>query len=257
MSNHHNASIFQVPINNLDTNALSVLVNYAYTGVIFIDELNVQTILETADLLQFESAKSICCDFIKEQLSSENCLEIFQFADVYHCNDILSLAQSMFNKNWKKIIQSDSFSSLDIEIFIKLISSDFLQVPKEADVVEIILKYISDKNSELLTTLLDYVRWPFVKPIELQAIKNEMCITSNDKALKLIHSYLSPSSFHMHMHMRHSYVSWMYILGGEQSFLREMKSCEFFNHKTNQWDFGFPLHGPRTSFSAVTLGDKL
>ena len=234
---------------------------YAYTGVIVIDELNVQTILETADLLQFESAKTMCSDFIKEQLSSENCLEIFQFADVYHCMDILTLAQAMFNKNWKKIICSDSFSSLDVKIFIKLISSDFLQVSKEADVFEMIIKWISenlDKNTDLLSSLLDYVRWPFVKPIELKTIENQICIASNDKARNLIHTYLAPSSFHMPLtDMRHSYVSWMYILGGEQSFLREMKSCEFFNHNSGQWDFGFPLHGPRTSFSAVTLGDKL
>ena len=118
----------------VDTKSLTVLVNYAYTGVIFIDEVNVQTILETADLLQFQSAKSLCCDFIKEQLSTENCLDIFQFADVFHCDDVLSLSQGLFNKNWKKIVESESFSSINYHTFVKLISDDFLNIHQEGEV---------------------------------------------------------------------------------------------------------------------------
>ena len=63
---------------------------------------------------------------------------------------------------------------------------------------------------------------------------------------------LSPS-----LSMRQSYASWLYVLGGEQSFLMGMKSTEIFEFNTSSWSYGFSLNRPRTSFAAVAHGDKL
>merc|ERR1719354_1271207 len=95
--------------------------------------------------------------------------------------------------------------------------------------------------------------------MDLKRVQGIECVSGDEKASQLVAGLLAPSAlFHMPIStMREAYMSWMYILGGEQSFLREMKSCEFFNFETGQWDFGFSLHGPRTSFSAVTHGEKL
>jgi len=248
---------------DVDTKALIVLVNYAYSGVIFIDEVNVQTLLETADLLQFQSAKSLCCDFIKEQLSTENCLDIFQFADVYHCDDVLSLSQGLFNKNWKKIVDSESFSSINYETFVKLISDDFLNVQQEADVITVIAKWIladQKKRADKLFSLFQHVRWPYVDPAKLQDIMNLPLITDNNIVLPVIDKVFTQRE-HIEMpldlSMRQSYASWLYVLGGEPSFLMGMKSTEIFDFNQSSWNYGFSLNRPRTSFAAVCHGDKL
>lgn len=244
---------------DIDTKSLDILVNYAYTGVIFIDEINVQTLLETADLLQFSSAKSQCCDFIKEQLSTENCLDIFQFADVYHCNDVLSLSQGVFNKNWKKIVDSESFLSLDYDVFVKLISDDFLKIKDESEVMLMISKWIDanrEQRIEKLQSLLQHVRWPYVNPWQLDEITNNSMIQCDKDLLSELENACSPSVPNCPS-MRQSYAQWMYVLGGEQSFLMGMKSCEFFDCDTSSWTYGFSLNRPRTSFAAVAHGNKL
>lgn len=244
---------------NIDSKALEVLVNYAYTGVLFIDEINVQILLETADLLQFQSAKSLCCDFIKEQLSTENCLDIFQFADVYHCNDVLSLSQGVFNKNWKKIVDSESFLLLDYYVFVKLISDDSLNVNNESEVMVMITKWIEadeENRRDKLPSLLHYVRWPYINPKQLDKITFNPLIQSDEKLLADLERWCVPVIPDCPA-MRQSYTEWMYVLGGEQSFLMGMKSCEFFDYSTSSWAYGFSLNRPRTSFAAVGHSDKL
>lgn len=271
-------NFLQISMKGVDTKSLEILVDYAYTGVFLINEVNVQTLLETADLLQFQSAKSLCCEFIKEQLSMENCLDIFQFADVYHCDDVLSLCQGLFNNNWKKIVDSESFGSINYNTFIKLISDDSLNVHEEGEVISMIAKWIeADEKArkDKLFRLLKYVRWSYVDPVKLKEIKKLPLIASNldllpelnlvsaskpdieqDDEIQVLQTedniVLPPA-----LNMRQSYASWLYVLGGEQSFLMGMKSTEIFEFKTSSWSYGFSLNRPRTSFAAVAHGDKL
>ena len=249
---------------DVDTKALNVLVNYAYTGVIFIDEVNVQVLLETADLLQFQSAKSLCCDFIKEQLSTENCLDIFQFADVYHCNDVLSLSQGVFNKNWKKIVNSKSFLSLSYDTFVKLISDDSLNVQTESEAILMISKWIEadvQRRHDKILSLFKCVRWPYVNPVEWKQIMKNPLIADDTSVLEEIERFIKQQYNTLQVPdtpcMRKSYASWMYVLGGEQSFLMGMKSSEVYDFNTSVWSYGFSLNRPRTSFAAVGHGDKL
>ena len=236
-----------------------MLVNYAYTGVLFIDEINVQTLLETADQLQFNSAKSLCCEFIKEQVSADNCLDMFQFADTYHCNDMLTLSQHVFNKHWKKIVNSESFFSLNFDVFVKLISDDFLNVGDESEVMIMIRNWIeADLRNrwERLPYLIKHVRWPYISPKKLSFIKSIPSLEGEKRLLADIEKQSRPITLNCPT-MRKSYRKYMYVLGGEKSFLQEMKSSEFFDFNTSSWTYGFSLKRPRTSFAAVCHGDKL
>ena len=110
--------------------------------------------------------------------------------------------------------------------------------------------------------LIPFVRWPFISPSKAELIINHELIQETRKSCMPTQNYLKECvknsfSTSYDLPMRKSYESWLYVLGGEQSFLMEMKSCEFFNHSSAVWDYGFSLNGPRTSFAAVTLGEKL
>ena len=245
----------------MDKKALSVLVDYAYTGSFPIDDRNVQILLKTADLLQFLTAKALCSKFIIDHMNTDNCLDILHFADIYHCNDILAQSQSMFNKNWEKIIKSESFILLKFEMFTRLLSSDALHVTKEADIFYIIVRWVEgevETRRKLLFALLEHVRWAFVSPNDLNKIRQHPLMLFDEESLRKIDNYLMLNTFQIeNFHMRDSYIGWMYVLGGEQSFLMEMKTCEYYNNQLGEWNYGFSLNGPRTSFAAITVRNRL
>ena len=69
-----------VTLQELDEHAMETVVDFFYSGEIEISENNVQDLLPVTCLLQVKSLQQACCEFLKRQLSSENCLgnEIYQ-----------------------------------------------------------------------------------------------------------------------------------------------------------------------------------
>ena len=53
---------------------METIVDFFYSGEIEISENNVQELLPVTCLLQVQSVQQACCEFLKRQLSSENCL---------------------------------------------------------------------------------------------------------------------------------------------------------------------------------------
>lgn len=54
--------------------------DFFYSGEIEISENNVQDLLPVTCVLQVQSVQQACCEFLRRQLSSENCLgELWQF----------------------------------------------------------------------------------------------------------------------------------------------------------------------------------
>lgn len=53
---------------------MEAMVDFFYTGKIEIAEHNVQDVLHIACLLQVQAVQRACCEFLKRQLSAENCI---------------------------------------------------------------------------------------------------------------------------------------------------------------------------------------
>uniref|UniRef100_A0A673GV38 BTB domain-containing protein n=1 Tax=Sinocyclocheilus rhinocerous TaxID=307959 RepID=A0A673GV38_9TELE len=67
---------------------LEALVSYVYTLKISITQNNVQSLLEAADLLQFNSLKKACENFLIRLLDVDNCLGMHSFAELHMCSDL-------------------------------------------------------------------------------------------------------------------------------------------------------------------------
>ena len=64
-------------LQELDEGAMETIVDFFYSGEIEISENNVQDLLPVTCVLQVQSVQEACCEFLKRQLSSENCLGKF------------------------------------------------------------------------------------------------------------------------------------------------------------------------------------
>uniref|UniRef100_A0A4W3H3Y3 Kelch-like protein 20 n=1 Tax=Callorhinchus milii TaxID=7868 RepID=A0A4W3H3Y3_CALMI len=66
----------EVVIRDIDERAMELLIDFAYTSQITVEEGNVQTLLPAACLLQLAEIQEACCEFLKRQLDPSNCLGI-------------------------------------------------------------------------------------------------------------------------------------------------------------------------------------
>lgn len=84
----------RIVLQEVDHQALSLLVEYVYTSEIHVTEDNVQVLLPAANLLQLTDVRDACCDFLQVQLHPTNCLGIRAFADLHGCLELLSNAET-------------------------------------------------------------------------------------------------------------------------------------------------------------------
>lgn len=64
----------KIRINEVDVKSFKTLIEYSYTGNVDVNQKNVLILLKTADLLQFDSVRHLCSEFLVAELSPSNCL---------------------------------------------------------------------------------------------------------------------------------------------------------------------------------------
>ncbi|XP_070555693.1 kelch-like protein 24 [Ptychodera flava] len=196
----------RVTLCDVRADVMTVLIDFAYTMRLDINEDNVQDILTTANFLQFDDVTSACCDFMTNQLSAENCLGVWNFASNYGCKTLISNAKSFAVTNFNAVKNQPEFLHLDKINLMAYIQDDELKCDDEIEVCEAVLAWLEfDKDSRAndFVDVLEQVRLP---------LANLQTATAQD----LEH----------HEHWR--------------EFLLEAKSCQQLMQK------GYKIQGPRT-----------
>ena len=240
---------------------MKILINYAYTGMINMNENNVQSLLEASDLLQFKAARDCCCEFITSQIDVSNCLAIYQLADRYSCEALLTEAQRFFNKNFNTVVSGLNFMNLSLAYVKKLCQDDNIHVQGEADVLNAFIQWIGydfECRNVYWPELLKCLRVKFIQPSHMQSLANKSTALEDlTKKDFLLRKCQINKLYRNEIRMRNIYQQWLYVFGGERSFLTEINNIECFNHCKELWEACKPLKSARSSFAAVVIGDKL
>lgn len=69
----------------MEVEVLSALVDYIYSSSLTITQLNVESLLKAADLLQFGAVKMACEAFLVRLLDVDNCLGMLAFSQLHAC----------------------------------------------------------------------------------------------------------------------------------------------------------------------------
>ena len=104
-----------ITLQGLNAEAVEAIVHFAYEAKINITEENVQNITNAASVLQIESVRNLCSDFLKTQLHPSNCLGIMNFAEVHGCFDLHGAAEEYIQQNFTKVVTHDEFLQLGIK----------------------------------------------------------------------------------------------------------------------------------------------
>ncbi|KAK1786911.1 hypothetical protein P4O66_017014, partial [Electrophorus voltai] len=132
----------EVVIRDIDERAMELLIDFAYTSQVTVEESNVQTLLPAACLLQLAEIQEACCEFLKRQLDPSNCLGIRAFADTHSCRELLRIADKFTQHNFQEVMESEEFMLLPANQLIDIISSDELNVRSEEQVFNAVMAWV-------------------------------------------------------------------------------------------------------------------
>lgn len=102
-------SVYEIP--GISAKAMSLTIEYAYTGVVLVTADNDQNLLIAADYLNITGIVRQCCEFLKYHLSLENCTSIWELINTCHCPHVLEATQLFILQHLKEITSTVRGSS--------------------------------------------------------------------------------------------------------------------------------------------------
>uniref|UniRef100_A0A3Q3L261 BTB domain-containing protein n=1 Tax=Mastacembelus armatus TaxID=205130 RepID=A0A3Q3L261_9TELE len=150
----------KVEIRGVGLRHFRVLMQYSRTSSLALDRENVLGILETADFLQLERARLLCCKFLERELHLSNCLGMMAYAWRLGCSQLYTAARQVALTHFSAISAEEDFLSLSKETIADLLASDELAIHKDDLALEAILRWVSfdPKREEHFLELVELVR---------------------------------------------------------------------------------------------------
>ena len=218
-----------ITMKDVEPFVMQTLVEFAYTGKINITVENVQLLLATACLFQFQEVRDLCCKFLESQLEPSNCLGIRKFAEAHGCIAFLSNVDKFVLENFKEVLKSEEYALLPVELLVKVIESNDLNVAAEEEVYEAVMAWVKHdlpNRSSQLPDLIKHVRMPLIsKDYLLTQVDSDNLIRSNLTCRDLLDEaknyYLLPEQRARlrtsRMLPRKSMVGTIYAIGGKEA----------------------------------------
>ncbi|XP_009575003.1 PREDICTED: kelch-like protein 30, partial [Fulmarus glacialis] len=80
----------QVELKEVDPGALEMLLDFAYTGKVTINQGNVEGLMRTSSQLHFPTIQKVCSRYLRQQMDATNCLGICEFGESHGCPEVHS-----------------------------------------------------------------------------------------------------------------------------------------------------------------------
>ncbi|NWJ01620.1 KLH30 protein, partial [Crypturellus undulatus] len=148
----------RVEIKDVDPSALEVLLDFAYTGKITINQANVEGLIRTSNQLHFPTIQKVCSRYLRQQMDATNCLGICEFGESHGCPEVSSKAWSFLQENFEAVSQQEEFLQLSKERLATYLSKDQLQVQEEQSLAEAVLRWVrydAGPRAQFLPELLE------------------------------------------------------------------------------------------------------
>ncbi|KAJ8416838.1 hypothetical protein AAFF_G00327160 [Aldrovandia affinis] len=249
-----------IKLTGIDAESLSALVDYVYTAQVSITQANVQSLLEAADLLQFDSVKEACEDFLVRFLDIDNCLGMHSFAELHLCPALEREARRMMLCRFEELTVQEEFLEVDFEKLSSILSTENLNAWKKEVLLEAVVKWVAHDTSARLNCVrdllhsiqldLDEVYFRDVLKVQGQHLRGR-----EKKVRSLILPALKSSGKDISASCR-KLTSSMYIIGGY--YWHPLSEVHMWDPVTNTWANGkdMPDH-TRESYSVSLLGPNI
>ncbi|XP_068728904.1 kelch-like protein 3 [Montipora capricornis] len=166
------------------------VLKYIYTGNVAITKENAHDLVVAADYLLLPGLKTLACDVLEENITIENCIFNYYFADKYQCLELTRESRGFINSNFNSVMKTDDFLKLDIAQVMKWVSSDDVTVTSEEEIFKGIVKWVTQKKSERESNFAELLSQVRLKSISHDFLFNELIneelVATNKETLNFV-----------------------------------------------------------------------
>jgi len=151
-----------VRINKVSAELMRMILDFMYSGKIYLCEENVAEVIETADFLGIVSLKNGCCKFIESHIDVLNCISLRRFAHEWFCKILWEKCNLKLMRNFVQVSQrSDELLDLTVQEILDIFGNDELNVKNEELVWEASIRWVNrnpEQRKRHIVDLLTQVR---------------------------------------------------------------------------------------------------
>lgn len=167
----------EITLKDVNGYNLKVLVDFCYTGKLYLDELNVFEILATASRFEFVDVEMKCFHYLKKVLSVSTSINIWISVKHYlNFNELTRDAFKYATSYFLNVTESNEFLEMSPIDLILLLESNYLNVYSEEEVFSALAKWLNhNKNSteSYIYDLFSTIRVTQLKP-KVSTILNQL-----------------------------------------------------------------------------------
>ena len=254
----------------IEPEILTSIIDYIYTGEIQLTVDNVEGLVNACDVLQLDTLKAGCDDFLMSQVDITNCVGFFRFAALYRLLKVQRKARELMLAEFKAVAFTDQMKELSCRELIDYIKDDDIIVDDEDVVVDCVLEWVRhdvDVRKSSFETVLEYVRLPYCKSKYLCHMKNT-CRLLTPKCLEYLNeatvyqANTAPQrdkigSCRTVPRTKFRQKSRLLVVGGMNSSGGKNKICRYYNEDTSCWESLMEMPKVGTFYSVCCAGRSL
>jgi len=224
---------------------LKSVLDFIYTSSVTLNVQNMQDILSAANHLQIMSVVKFCCEFLKGEISSQNCVEISKIAKFFNLVEVEECVRAFILSNFTQFVKTDEFLRLTEADICALLASNNIRGHTEIELFEAADRWLTHDNSRVSSvhSVMQHIRFPLIAPEDLdEKVQSIPYMKTDSECLKLLYE---ASTYHMlpnkqpllqssRMQVR-SVMPCLVAIGGKESTNRVSQEVQLFNKEANQW----------------------
>ncbi|KAK0055278.1 kelch-like protein 10 [Biomphalaria pfeifferi] len=152
----------EIRISGVSPDSMAAIIDYAYTRHVKLSWNNIEELLPAADRFLVSGLVKPCCEFLKKNISPENCIGIRNFAQTYSCRDLEKESHNFVLRRFQDVATtSQEFLEMPIDQLCEILDSDYLNVRNEEMVFDAVVRWIDhspDTRKQEMARLLMCIR---------------------------------------------------------------------------------------------------
>ncbi|XP_046698548.1 kelch-like protein 33 [Silurus meridionalis] len=256
---------------------LEALLHCCYSGHLLLGWGCIFELTSTALRFQFQTALSLCLNFLQQEMDAYNCLDVVAFAKAYEMLDLREMAEDFTLRHFEDVAVTEKFQDLPVEKLKAYLRSNCLCVKSELSVFRAVVSWINADTMARVKEARDLMRtvlfplMTFTEFREVKVITSWPRVSDRDLYESLFEEFCT-NTFHSYSDFRIYLPKETLVLVGGEKITKNLDkrlpcgelwfSNAFHNHvglmKRIEWrKLGDLPEKPRFCHSAKVMGGKL